>query len=171
MIVSVPTKQIMRTSYSTLLGAALIATLSTSCGREPATETERVTDQMQDNAKEIADADNARELLNERQEATRELATLREKLDARLIREEKRLADGIKDKERRVECENHIAELRANIARIDATVGNVGSSADTDWERVKAESRATMDSTNSWFDRQLEKIDAKTDADADKDGH
>ncbi len=161
----------MRTPPSILLGTAFTALLLSSCGREPGNETDRVQDQMQENSKEIASADDARELMNERQEAVRELASLREKLDARLIREEKRLADGIKDKERRTECETHIAELRTNIARIDATVGSVEGSSDTDWQRIKSESHTMMDSTNTWFDRQLEKIDRETNADADKDGH
>jgi hypothetical protein len=155
----------------TWMTGAFAALLLTACGRQPGNETEKVQDQANENAKEMAKADDHEEWMEERAEATREMTALREKLSNRLTREEKRLADGIKDAERRAACEAHIAELRTNITRIDASLGTMGNSTGTDWQRIKGESRTMMDSTSTWFDRELEKIDRKTDADADKDGH
>jgi chromosome segregation ATPase len=161
----------MRTHTTALLISALAALLLVACTPEPGTETERVDDQMQENRKEMTNADDAEEWLDERREAREELADLRQKLDSRMLREEKRLADGIKDAEKRAECENHIAELKANIARIDASIATVDASTDSDWEKLKAETRAAADETETWFNEQVEKIDRATDADNDNDGH
>ncbi|HEY0978181.1 MAG TPA: hypothetical protein VGE21_11990 [Flavobacteriales bacterium] len=161
----------MRAIHPIIPATAVAFLMLTACGRQPGQETERVQDQVNENAKEMAKADDQQEWLEERAEATREMTALRERLDQRLIREQKRLADGIKDKERRAECEAHIKELQANIARIDASMGTMGGSTATDWQHIKGESRTMMDSTTNWFDRQVEKIDKRTDADKDNDGH
>jgi len=150
---------------------AITSILFVACGRDPGTETERVTDQMNENKGEVAKADNTKEWMNERDEASKELAGLREKLSERLVREEKRHADGIKDTERRAECAQHITELKANIARIDASMGAMKTSTSNDWQRVKGDTRTTTDSTRNWFERQAEMMDRKTDMDSDKDGH
>jgi hypothetical protein len=36
---------------------------------------------------------------------------------------------------------------------------------------LKTETRAFTDTTSNWLEREAEKIDRKTKADADKDGH
>lgn len=159
-----------QTTY--LFAATLMAGLFISgCGRQPGHETERVNDQMEENSKEMSNADDREEWMEERREASRELGELREKLVDRKMKEEERLADGIKDAERRAECERHIAELKSNIERIDTHMRTMDNSANTDWQRVKAEGRALADTTSNWFERQFEKVDYKTKADADNDGH
>ncbi len=159
----------MRIPQTILMTTALF--MLAACGRDPGTETDKVTDQMNENREEVADSDGAKEWMNERQEARKELADLREKLEDRLTREEKRLADGIKDTEKRAECAAHITELKYNIARIDRSLVTVDGSTSSDWQRVKAETRNVADSTGNWFDRQAEKIDHGTDMDSDHDGH
>lgn len=151
-----------------VIGGAL---LFTSCGRDPGEETERVDEQKQENAEEMAKADDSQEWMKERNEAVRELTDLRENMNNRLTREQKRLADGIKNAERRAECENHIKELQANIAQIDASLTRMNATTGTDWSTMKGEMRTMKDSTDNWFKRQSEKIDRNTDADGDKDGH
>ncbi len=161
----------MRTTTTALMTSAFAAIFLIACTPEPGKETDRVTDQMQENNKEMSKADDAEEWMEERREAREDLSDLREKLDTRLVREEKRLADGIKDAEKRADSENHVTELKANIARIDASLANMDRSTKTDWQTVKAQSRTMSDDTQNWFDKQGEKIDRSTDADKDNDGH
>jgi chromosome segregation ATPase len=142
-----------------------------ACGSEAGKETERTTEQMQENKKEMAEADTKKEWLNERDEARKELADLRESMSVRLERERTRLADGIKDAGKKKECETHIAELEKNIARIDASSTRVGKATQETWEDIKRESRQAADETKSWWARQKEWIDKQTDADKDHDGH
>ncbi len=160
-------------NYPNLALAALAsgAMLLAACGREPGNETERVQDQVKENTKEMSKADDSEEWLKERDEAQKELADLRENMAERLVREEKRLADGIKDAERRQEAQAHVNELKANIARLDAQLGRVRSGDASGWQQLKNDTRTMADSTDSWFKRETERIDRKTDADADKDGH
>ena len=147
--------------------------LFTSCASEPGDATEKTTDQMQENSKELneAQADNSTEWLEERTEATKELRDLRTTLEERQIREQERLNEGIKDAKKKAETEAVIAELSANIARIDASLGKMEASTNTDWSNVKSEARQTADETKTWWDRQKEAVDKKTDADKDNDGH
>jgi hypothetical protein len=73
-----------------LLGSILLA----GCGTEPGKESERVDEQVSENRKEMAKADDSREWMKERDEAARELSDLRKNMNDRLEREQKRLADG-----------------------------------------------------------------------------
>ena len=128
---------------------------------------------MNENRSEVNEAktENAEAWLEERNEAVKELRDLRAKLEARQIREQKRMSDGIKDADKKAECATIIAELGTNIARIDATLMKMDASTNTDWKNVKAEGRQTADETTTWWDRQKEMVDQKTDSDKDKDGH
>lgn len=150
-----------------LIGGLLFA----ACGAEPGKATEETTEQMQENSKEMSKADDAEEWREERAEAAKELRDLRENLVDKQTREQKRLADGIKDATKKSECEARITELKANIGRVDAALAKVDGSTDTDWSNTKAEARKTVDDTQNWIQREGEKIDWKTDADADNDGH
>ena len=161
----------MRTHTLHLATLLLSGGLLAACGTEAGKETERRQEQMQENKAEMNEADTKQEWLRERDEARKELADLRENMSDRLERERKRLADGIKDGEKRAECERHIAELQQNIARIDASTTGLSTATDKTWESIKRESRQAADETKSWWDRQKEAIDKKTDADKDKDGH
>lgn len=135
--------------------------------------TEKTTDQMRENKKEMNEAktESAEEWLEERAEAVKELRYLRTTLEEQQIREQKRLTDGIKDAKKKAESQAMVTELGANITRIDASLAKMEASTDTDWNNVKAEARKTADDTKTWWDRQKEMIDKKTDADNDNDGH
>ncbi|MBK8500124.1 MAG: hypothetical protein IPL52_15200 [Flavobacteriales bacterium] len=154
---------------SCLLGVLL----STSCSTDTGDVTDKTTDQLQENRKEMAEArtENREEWREERTEAMKELRDLRATLENRLIREQERLKDGIKDADRKSECQALIAELGTNIARIDASLLKMEVSSATDWQNVKAEARRAQEETKSWWSRQRELIDKKTAADNDNDGH
>lgn len=147
--------------------------LFTACGTESGDVTEKTTEQLQENRSEMneARADVREEWREERTEAMKELRDLRATLEDRQIREQKRLDDGIKDADSKSECQLLIAELGANIARIDASLMKMEASTATDWSNMKAEARRTADNTKGWWSRQRELIDKKTDADNDNDGH
>lgn len=160
----------MRTKPYFLATLLLSGGLLVACGTEAGKETERVNDQMQENRNEVAKADDAEEWMNEREEARKEMANLRETLSNRLERERKDLADGIKNAEKRAETERHIAELEQNIARIDATMVTYDGSTNSTWNDVKMEGRKAIDETKNWWERQKDWVDAKTEADKDNDG-
>ncbi|HOZ39251.1 MAG TPA: hypothetical protein PLL25_00485 [Flavobacteriales bacterium] len=149
-----------------LLSGGLLA----ACGTEAGKETERVNEQMQENREEVAKADDTKEWMNEREEARKEMANLRETLSDRLERERKDLAGGIKNAEKRAETERHITELEQNLARIDANVVRMDGSTNETWSDIEMESRKAMDDTKSWWDRQKDWVDSKTDVDKDNDG-
>ncbi|MGV3636371.1 MAG: hypothetical protein ACO1NQ_01865 [Flavobacteriales bacterium] len=160
----------MRTKPYFLATLLLSGGLLVACGTEAGKETERVNEQMQENRNEVSRADDTEEWMEEREEARKEMSNLRERLNDRLIRERKDLADGIKNAEKRAETERHIAELEQNIARIDAGMVSYDASNKDTWNQVKVEGRKAMDETQSWWDRQKDWVDAKTDADNDGDG-
>jgi vacuolar-type H+-ATPase subunit I/STV1 len=160
----------MNTKTQYLATLLLCSGLLVACGTEAGKETERVNDQMKENREALAKADNAREWMNEREEARKEMADLRDNMSSRLERERQRLADGIKNAEKRAETERHIAELEQNIARIDANYVALDGASNENWENVKADTRKAADETRNWWDRQKDWIDAQTKADNDKDG-
>ena len=104
----------MKTLPLTLTACLLSGMLFIACN-DAGDATEKTTDQLQENRKEMADANNESntEWRNERDEAARELRALREDLVREQEKERKRLADGIKDAKKRAECEARIAELTA----------------------------------------------------------
>ncbi len=155
-----------------ILPALLGGFLLTSCA-EPGDATEKTTEQLQENKKEMTEAknDNNEEWRQERTEAVKELRDLRETLANQQAREQERLNEGIKDAEKKAETVSRITELGANIARIDASIVKMEASAGIDWNSLKAESRQTADETRTWWEKQKEAIDKKTDSDKDKDGH
>jgi chromosome segregation ATPase len=160
----------MNTKPYTLAALLLGSGLLVACGTEAGKETERVNDQLQDNRENLAEADDTREWMKEREEASEELAELRENMVDRLERERKRLGDGIKDVEKRAETERHVIELEQNITRIDVNMRDLDNASQNTWRDVQTMSRKATDDTRNWWDRQKDWIDAETKADNDNDG-
>jgi hypothetical protein len=163
----------MKTHSFLSLTCLLGALLCTSCGMDRGDATEKTTDQLNENKSEMnaAKTESSKEWREERTEAMKELRDLRATLETEQIREQERLKDGIKDAKKKAECTAVIAELGANITRIDASLVKMDASTGADWNDLKAEARKTADDTRTWWDRQKEMIDKKTDADNDNDGH
>jgi len=160
----------MKTKIFTLAALLIGGGLLVACGTEAGTETERVNEQMQENRKEISNADDAQEWMKQRDEARAEMADLRESMTNRLERERKRMADGIKDAEKRAATESHITELERNIARIDANNMALDNATMETWMKVKEDSRKAGEETRTWWEGLKDDVDAKTDADNDNDG-
>lgn len=154
----------------TMFAAACALALFAACG-QAGKSTEQTSEQMNENREELAKADDAREWMKERDEAAKELNDLRDRLVEKQAREQQRLADGIKEADKKAECEARIAEIGNNIARIDASLIHMQTSNEVDWQGAKQRARGTADTTRSWMQREFEKIDRKTETDLDKDGH
>jgi len=63
------------------------------------------------------------------------------------------------------------AELRKEKDIVSEQLANVEGATDSNWSTVKSDARKAMDDIKLWWDKQEEKIDRKTDADKDHDGH
>ncbi len=139
----------------TLFAATCTLALLAACS-QAGKSTEETSEQMEENQQEMAKADDAGEWMKERDEAAKELNDLRDKLVEKQAREQQRLADGIKDADKKVECETRIAEIGSNIARIDASLIHMQTSSATDWQGAKERARETADTTKSWMQQEFE---------------
>lgn len=116
--------------------------------------------------------DNAMEDLRRgKDEASRELRSLREDLAVELTKADERLKDPALTEAERTEWGAYKTDVNDQIARLDANLNDVESASAETWEDVKAGTRKVADDVGNWFQRQAEKIDKKTDADNDNDGH
>lgn len=116
--------------------------------------------------------DNAMEEMRAgKEEVGRELRDLREKLAVELTKADERLKDPQLKPEERAEWEAFKADVNNQVDRLDGKLDDVDAVTAEKWEAVKADTRKTADDVGNWFERQAEKIDKKTDADKDKDGH
>ena len=77
---------------------------------------------------------------------------------------------GLEDR-KKAQLQANIARPGTNNARIGASPAEIEASTATDWGNVKGEAPQTADDTKTWWERQKEMVDQKTDADKDKDGH
>lgn len=135
------------------------AILLLACGRNPGETTEKVDKQMQEARRDVAEADNTREWMKERDNAVSELSNLRDRLIGRRERIQNRLSTGVSNPQKRTELQNQVTELNTNIARIEAELPRLDQATDRDWDRLWDETRSMRDTTSNWFDRQLEKFD------------
>lgn len=142
-----------------LLIPALAATMFTACGYEPGDTTEKVTDEMRDARRDMAEADDARAWMKERDAAVNDLSSLRQRLVDRRTRIQEKLDKGVDKADKRAEFQGQVAELDANIARLDREIPRLANATTNDWDQVRRDTRSLRDSTTNWFDRQLEKLD------------
>jgi len=146
-----------------IISAALIgAALSFTACSDTSKDAERM-EQKVDNAME--------DLRAGKDEVGRELRDLREKLALEATLADEKLKDPALKAEERAEWENYKKEVNEQIDRLDGELNDVESATSEAWENVKTESRSAMKDVGDWFARQAEKIDRKTDADKDNDGH
>ncbi|MCB9184818.1 MAG: hypothetical protein H6591_12995 [Flavobacteriales bacterium] len=106
-----------------------------------------------------------------KEEASAELRELREDLAVEQAKAEERLKDPKLTAEQRSEWEAFKDDVDQQIQRIDRQLDDVNAATAETWNDVKSATKKAVDETGDWFKRQAEKIDRKTDADADHDGH
>ena len=161
---------IRTTSIGTMAGAFIIAAGFAACsGNSAENVREDVTEAKADANDEVAKA--MKDLEEAKASATLELRELQAKLRKEVADIDGKLADTKLKADRRAELENTKAELNAQLAKLDTQLGDVDRATKDTWEETKAAVRNAKDETDNWFKRQAEKIDRKTDADRDNDGH
>lgn len=159
-----------KTSIGTMTGAFIIAAGLASCGNSSPVEVrEDVATANADAHDEVADA--MKELDEAKAAATLELRELQARLRKELADIDAELADTKLKAERRTELEKTKDELNVQLARLETQLGDVDRATSETWEETKAAVGKAADETGNWFKRQAEKIDRKTGADHDKDGH
>jgi isopentenyldiphosphate isomerase len=104
-------------------------------------------------------------------ELGRELRDLREKMAVELAIADEKLKDPALKTEERAEWEAYRIEVSDQVKRLDANLTDVEAATAEGWDNVKADTRKTADEVGNWFQRQAEKVDKKTNADKDQDGH
>lgn len=152
-----------------IAGAFIIAAGLAGCGNSAEEVRQDSLEAKADAREGVAKAE--KELEEAKAAATLELRELQAKLRKELADVDAKLADTKLKAERRTELEATKAELNAQLGRLDTQLGDVDRSTKENWEETKAAVRKAADETGNWFQRQAEKIDRKTDADNDKDGH
>jgi chaperonin cofactor prefoldin len=158
-----PSPKNPRPMNTNIVNAAVVGTFLafTACSEAP-----KSAEQMEQKVDKAMD-----DLRAGKEEMGRELRELREKMAVELAIAEEKLKDPALKAEQRTEWEAYKAEVTDQIDRLDANLSDVEKATAEGWDNVKADTRKTADDVGNWFQRQAEKVDRKTDADKDHDGH
>ena len=151
----------MRTTNIIILSLAV-----TTSGLVACSERTEHTDQMERQVDEAVE-----EMRKEKEEFSREFRELREEMNLRIAEVDNALNDPALSAEAREEWEAEKRELNEQMDRVDTESSKLESATKETWSDVKEGTRKTMDDIGDWFERQAEKVDAETKADADRDGH
>ncbi|MBP6311785.1 MAG: hypothetical protein KA408_05915 [Flavobacteriales bacterium] len=146
-----------------VVGCALAA-----CGTGPSEER---MDQKVDNKIEEMNDDMQRNMDKSRAELTENLRELGEKINKHIAEMDEKLADTKLSAQERVELEKKRLEYKEQHARIEAATSKVGMATKETWNDVEREGLEVKNDLSTWWDRQKENVDQKTDADHDMDGH
>jgi hypothetical protein len=166
----------MRTSSTYALAIALVAGsfVLPGCSDTPAeqkAETEKKLDKIEDKMADSKMADTPKEWEKERADILEDLRDLRNDIDQELNKTNVDLADKDIKPSVRKDKEALKAELEREKANLDAMVAKAEASTDATWTTVKMDLDKAANDTKSWWAREKEKIDKKTKADNDNDGH
>ena len=134
---------------------------------------DRVDDTLQDAEKKIdLDMNRAmKQLAEDKRVIAADLRELREDIDVRLGRLDQKLERENTKPAERAEWRQERAHLMEQRVRVEKALDRV-TDADTDtWMDVKNAVNKDRDEVGTWLEQEAEKIDRKTDADADDDGH
>ncbi len=169
------TNNIMKNRSHLGLMTILVASacLVASCSDTPAEQRESMNNKMQDitsNAEKTT-ADTPKEWEKERQDILGELRDLRNDIDDKLGKEQEKLADKKLKPSERTDCEAMAAELTKEKGVVESHIKAIETSEDANWNTNRDSARAAMTDFKSWWAKQKEKMDRKTDADNDHDGH
>ena len=139
-------------------GALLFGGCRTDGPGDPGTMDRKVDDALSD-------------LQKEKEDATRELRKVREDIAVELAKAAEHLKDPSLAPVERTRWEEVRKEAKEQMERLDRSLKDVDSATAEAWSDVKRAATDAVRSTRDRFKRQAEKIDRKTDADADDDGH
>lgn len=133
----------------------------------------RVDETMKDAQQEIADKQEKayKDLADEKRELYRDLRSLRSDIDDRIQNADDKLATKDLKASEREEWNAYRAQLLDQRRRVEKALDDVGDADTNTWSEVKAAVQRSREDVDTWLEREAEKVDKKTKADADKDGH
>ncbi|MBP6573654.1 MAG: hypothetical protein KA230_04330 [Flavobacteriales bacterium] len=142
--------------------------LFVGCG--PAEQAENTKDKVDSGIQELNE-DLRADIEKDKAALTADLERLKVRTETKTINFEERLRDDKLTPAERKELEDAHKEMKGQLVRIEVATSNVGVATRDSWLEVKDESSKVVDDIDNWFERQAEKMDKKTDADRDGDGH
>ena len=142
--------------------------LFVGCG--PAEQAENTKDKVDSGIQELNE-DLRADIEKDKAALTADLERLKVRTETKTINFEERLRDDKLTPAERKELEDAHKEMKGQLVRIEVATSNVGVATRDSWLEVKDESNKVVDDIDNWFERQAEKMDKKTDADRDGDGH
>lgn len=152
-----------------MIATASLLLLLTACTK-PADKAEKIEEQVN---KELDQLDKAmaQDAQIERAAMTEDLRNLRIRVADELAAAERKLSAANLGAKDRAAWEAYRRELLVQRDRIDRNLSAMGLATRDTWNDVKREAESIKLDVEEWFKRQAEKVDRRTKADADKDGH
>jgi molecular chaperone DnaK (HSP70) len=139
-------------------------------GCTPMEEADGAQDQVDEGIAQL-DSELRADLDKSKLELTADLRELKQRTEKEIMRYDERLrTEKLTPAERRA-LEDARTELRTQVARIDATISDVGLATRDTWLEAKDAASEVSNDIKAWLKKEEEKIDQKTDADRDGDGH
>jgi hypothetical protein len=136
----------------------------------PVEEPENTRDQVDEGIAKL-DEELRADLDKSKLELTEDLRELKMRTEQQIVRYDERLrTERLNAAERRV-LEEERTQLRTQVARIDAVISDVGLATRDTWLEAKDAASKVSNDIEEWLKKKEEKIDQKTDADRDGDGH
>ena len=151
----------MKTTNIIMLSLAVSACGLVACSEQP-----RDTGSME---RQVDEAMN--DLRADKDELAAEFRELREDISKRMAEIENELGDPDLTAENRADFEQEKKELNEQLDRVDDGASKLENATKETWQDVKSGAKKTANDVENWFERQAEKIDKETKADADHDGH
>lgn len=147
--------------------------LFTSCSNTPAEQQDKMNDKIENVHEDMKDlnAETGAEFDRDRKDIADDLRDLRDNIDNKLKDTNDKLAKTDLKADERSEAEAMKAELEKEKAQVDAELDKVTNATVETWNDVKTEATKTSNDVKTWWNQQKEKVDKKSDADNDNDGH
>jgi chromosome segregation ATPase len=152
----------MKTTNIIMISLAIAASgLVVGCSEQPDT-----AEQMESKVDEAME-----DMRKEKDELRDELHEMRVDMAQRMVEVDDKLNDPTITEEAKAEWQEERNEIKGQMDRLDKETSNLENATKETWNDVKEGTKNTVDDIGNWFERQAEKIDRETGADADKDGH
>lgn len=159
-----------------LMAAAIASTLFfVRCANTPEEQNEAMQDKMEkidDKAIDAqTEADTRLEWEKDRSAILDDLRDLRDNIDKKLADTNEKLAKKDLKASERTDHEAMKAELVREKEIVEAQITKVEAATPADWDLTRTEADRTRNDVRTWWEKEKEKVDRKTDADKDADGH
>ncbi|MFZ1331257.1 MAG: hypothetical protein WAR83_03670 [Flavobacteriales bacterium] len=163
----------MKTIKSNLLMASIVAGsfMVVSCNETPAEQRDDMNDKVEKIEDKAQDAMGDRDWESERNEIREDFRDLQTKIDNKLAEVNEDLTKTDLKADVRAKKEAMKVELIREKDMIAEKMRNVDGATNETWDMTKSDVENTKRDIDSWWEKQKENVDVKTDADNDNDGH